>query len=279
MKFSVLLSVYEKEKSHYLEKALESLVAQTLPPDEVVLVQDGAITEGLEAVIATYQHSLPIKQIKLKENQGLSKALNAGLQHCKNEWVARMDTDDIALPERLAVQAETIRNNPELDIVGSWATTIDEKGTKKTLLKVPLSDARIKKLVWSCPMIHPTVCFKKEKIVEAGGYNPGAGPRQDDYDLWYRCASAGLVFGNIPRSLLLYRFTDENIRKNSLKVGCHRAKTGFRGNRALGYGPLAYVGVTIPLFRALLPYPLNVWFYKLTHRFNPRAKATPPIKK
>lgn len=279
MKFSILLSVYEKEKPHYLEEALESLARQTLAPDEVVVVQDGPLTAELEGVLAGYRKRLPITDVRINENRGLSEALNTGLTHCKNEWVARMDTDDIALPERLAVQAETIRNHPELDIVGSWATTIDENGNKKNLLNVPLSDARIKKLVWSCPMIHPTVCYRKEKIIGAGGYNPGAGPRQDDYDLWYRCALAGLVFGNIPRSLLLYRFTGENIRKNTLRVGYHRMKTGFRGNRALGYGPLAYAGVTIPLFRALLPYPLNVWFYKLTRRFNPREKATPPIKK
>ncbi len=272
MKFSVLLSVYEKEKPHYLVTALESLVSQTLPPDEVVLVYDGPITPDLHAVINSFRDVLPLKPVYLKNNQGLSQALNTGLRHCKNKWVARMDTDDIALPERLAVQAEMIKNNPDIDILGSWATTIDEAGTPKRLLKVPLENTRIRKLVWSCPMIHPTVCFRRDKILALGGYDPKAGPRQDDYELWFRCVKAGYLFANTHQPLLLYRFTDDQIRKNTLKVGYHRLKVGMKGNRMLKAGPTAYVGVMVPFVRTLLPYPLNVWFYKLLAKVNPRNR-------
>jgi glycosyltransferase involved in cell wall biosynthesis len=274
MNFSVLISVYKKERPDYLKASLESLACQTMPVGEIVLVHDGPITPELQAVITHYKQRLPLKPVYLKTNQGLSKALNAGLKECANEWVVRMDTDDVCLPERLEVTAACLRDHPEADIMGSFARIIDRDGKQGKLLRVPSESEKIRKLIWTCPMIHPTVCYRKDKILAVGGYKPEAGPRQDDYDLWYRCASAGLVFRNIPRPLLHYRFTDENIRKNSLKVGYYRMKTGFRGNRALGYGPLAYLGVTIPFFRALLPYPLNVWLYKAMNKLNPRNRES-----
>ena len=266
------MSVYIKEKPAYLRLSLQSLKEQTLPPNEVVLVQDGPITAELENVIAEFQTSLPIKLVNLENNQGLSKALNIGLQHCKNDWVARFDTDDICLPKRLKLQAKYIAENPSADIVGGFARRMDEGGELYDLIKAPVGSERIKQLIWTCPMIHPTVCYRKDKIIAIGGYDSKAGPRQDDYDLWFRCAAAGYEFHNIPQPLLLYRFTEANMRRNSLKVGYHRLKVGFRGNKKLGYGLKAYIGVTVPFFRAMLPYPLNIWVYRLLSRFNPRNK-------
>ena len=270
--FSVLMSIYHKESPHYFDLSLESLHNQSAAAGEIVLVQDGPLTDALSKVIRKWEKRFEnkLKIVDLETNVGLSKALNHGLNHCRFDWVARMDTDDICLPERLAVQAEFISQNPDIDILGSYATTIDETGAAKKLLKVPLDHERIKKLVWSCPMIHPTVCFRRDKILAIGGYNPDAGPRQDDYDLWFRCAIAGYRFANIPQPLLLYRFTDDQVRKNTLKVGYHRLKVGIKGNRLLKAGPIAYIGVMVPFVRALLPYPLNVWFYKLFSKVNPR---------
>jgi len=99
-----------------------------------------------------------------------------------------------------------------------------------------------------------------------------AGPRQDDYELWFRCAKAGLEFHNLSEVLLLYRFNADNIRRNDFRVGFHRMKNGIKGNFSLGYGPFAYLGVIIPFLRGLLPHPLNYWFYKSVSKFNPRNK-------
>lgn len=273
--FSVLMSVYKKESPDYFDLSMKSLYVQRDVIGEVVLVKDGALTEELNKMLCKWSTRFDnkLKVVELKTNVGLSKALNQGLGHCRFDWVARMDTDDICLPDRFAVQSEFIKNHPNIDILGSYAITIDEVGAEKQLLKVPLNHERIKKLVWSCPMIHPTVCFRKDKILALGGYNPEAGPRQDDYDLWFRCAAAGYTFANIPKPLLLYRFTCNNIRKNNLNVGYHRLKTGLRGSRSIGAGPMAYLGVTVPFLRAFLPYPFNVWFYRLTNRFNPRSRT------
>ncbi len=274
MRFSALISVYKKENPSWFDLALESLWTQSLQPDEVVLVKDGPLTPELETVLAAWQKKFGqrLRLVALERNVGLSAALNAGLRACKNEWVARMDTDDVCLPNRLEVLAGFIRQNPSADIVGSWAIRLDAEGQMGNVMKVPSDPVRIKKMIWSCPMIHPTVCYKKEKILAVGGYDPLAGPRQDDYELWFRCAAAGYAFHNIPEPLLLYRFTDQNIRRNNFRVGYHRLRNGWKGSRMLGAGPMAYLGVMVPFFRGMLPYPLNVWAYKLLSKLNPRNR-------
>lgn len=272
--FSVLMSIYHKESPHYFDLSLESLYGQGAAVGEIVLVQDGPITEELNEVLDKWVKHFDekLKVVELKANVGLSKALNHGLNHCQFDWVARMDTDDICLPERFVVQAEFIKQNPNVDIFGSYAITIDETGAEKNLLKVPLDPERIRKLVWSCPMIHPTVCYRRDKILAIGAYDPAAGPRQDDYEMWFRCVMAGYRFANIPQALLLYRFTDDQIRRNTFQVGYHRLKVGLKGNRILKAGPTAYIGVMVPFIRTLFPYPLNVWFYKLLSKTNPRNR-------
>jgi hypothetical protein len=99
-----------------------------------------------------------------------------------------------------------------------------------------------------------------------------AEPPQVEYELWFRCAKAGLEFHNLSEILLLYRFNADNIRRNDFKVGFHRMNNGIKGNFRLGYGPFAYLGVIIPFLRGLLPHPLNYWFYKSVSKFNPRNK-------
>jgi glycosyltransferase involved in cell wall biosynthesis len=275
MRFSILISVYEKENPLWFNLALESLWSQSLEPDEVVLVKDGPLTPELETVLAGWQEKFGdrLRVVALERNVGLAAALNVGLKACRNEWVVRMDTDDICLPNRLEVLAGFIRKNPSADIVGSWAIRLDADGRPGRVMKVPVDPVRIRRLIWLCPLIHPTVCYKKEKILAVGGYDPLAGPRQDDYELWFRCAAAGYAFHNIPEPLLLYRFTEWNIRRNTFRVGYHRFKNGWKGNRLLGAGPAAYLGVAVPLFRGMLPYPLNVWMYRLLERFNNRLRG------
>ena len=113
MKFSVLMSLYIKENPQYLRECFESLVAQTHPADEIVLVFDGAVTPELEAVVSEFETKLPLNLVKLPKNLGLGKALNEGLKHCSHDWVFRMDTDDICVPERFAKQVAFIEQHPD----------------------------------------------------------------------------------------------------------------------------------------------------------------------
>lgn len=269
-KYSVLMSVYAKERPDYLRMALESVFNQTLFPDEVILVEDGPVTNDLERVIAEFPK---LKIVRIEKNTGLSNALNVGLKQCSHDWVARMDTDDICYADRFEKQMNFIDSHPDIDIVGTFAQKIDENGADMNeCIKVPVSSDEIQRLIWTCPVNHPTVMYRKSKILSVGAYNPNAGPRQDDYDLWFRCAEKGLRFANIPEPLLYYRFFSDSIRKNNVKVGWHRLRVGLRGCKQLHLPLMAYVGVSVPFIRSLLPYPLNVYFQNLMNRVNPRNR-------
>jgi len=267
-KFSVLMSVYAKEKPEYLAMALESVYAQSLKPDEVVLVIDGEIPIELRKVISTFQE---LKIVQLKINEGLGNALNVGLQYCSYDIVARMDSDDICICERFDRQISFLEQHPSVDIVGTYAMRIGDY-YPNTLMKVPIHHDDILRLVWVCPFIHPTVMFRKNRIMQIGGYDINAGPRQDDYELWFRCAEKGLYFANIPMPLLYYRSFVDSIKKNSIKVGWYRMKVGLHGCRQLHLPLIARIGVCIPFVRSLLPYPLNVYFQNLMNRINPRSR-------
>ena len=183
-----------------------------------------------------------------------------------------MDTDDIAYPDRFEKQINFFEQYPETDIVGSFATKMDETGKTYEIIKIPVTNKEIYRLIWTCPMIHPTVMFRKNKILEAGSYNPDSGPRQDDYELWFRCANHNLNFANIAQPLLYYRFFSDSLRKNNYKVGWHRFKVGWNGCRKLKVHPVAYIGITVPFIRSILPSPLNIWFQKLMNKVNPRNR-------
>ena len=120
-KFSVLLSVYNKENPLFLKKSLDSVFSQTRKADEVVLVEDGPLTTELDAVIEQFVKDEPtLKLVVLKKNQGLGRALNAGMKECTYNYVARMDTDDVCYPNRFEKQMAYIDEHPGVDLLGAW---------------------------------------------------------------------------------------------------------------------------------------------------------------
>ena len=237
MAFSVLISVYQREKPQYLEQALESLLEQTLLPTEVVIVEDGPLTDELYAVIEAFKTRFAATvSVVLPRNVGLGLALNHGLKECHYPIVARMDSDDICKPRRFEKQLEILRTHKEIDIVGSW---IDEfLGTKENIIstrKVPETHQEILHFArYRCPLNHPAVVFRKEAIEKVGCYRK---VRLEDYDLWIRALQSGAVFYNLQESLLWFRFSAEAFhRRGGLnyavkEIGFHYAmyKRGFIG--------------------------------------------------
>lgn len=274
-KFSVLMSLYYKEKPNYLEMSLDSVFNNTVAPDQVVMVLDGPIGEELQTIVKRYQSMYPSFDVYPQEkNQGLSAALNFGLKKCKNELVFRMDTDDICYPDRFEKMLKFYDDNPTLDMAGSFDTIIDETGNIiSPVQEEPTSYEDIKRLIWTCPFSHPTMTFKKSAILRVGSYNPNSGPRQDDYELWFRCIAGGLYALNYPEPLNYYRFFDDSLQKNSIKVGWWRMKVGLRGCWMCKCSPLAYLGVCFPFIRSLMPLKIRGWLYKITDKYSPRSTS------
>ena len=165
MKISVLMPIYEKEKKEYFEQAIKSIFIQTLKPDEVVIVEDGKITASLENTIEKYEKKYPklIKRVKIKNKSNLGKALAIGVENCKNEYIARMDADDVCLETRFEEQTKILENNPNLDLLGGYIDEYNEDMTEKiSTRKVPIKLEDIKKSIkWQCPFNHSTIIFKK----------------------------------------------------------------------------------------------------------------------
>ena len=274
-KFSVLMSLYYKEKAQYLDQALDSVFKNTVAPDQVVMILDGPIGDELKVIIDKYKKEYPSFDVYPQEvNRGLSAALNIGLEKCRNELVFRMDTDDICYPNRFEKMLKFYEENPTLDVAGSFDTIIDETGNIIfPVQEVPTSYEDIKRLIWTCPFSHPTVSFRKSSILKVGSYNPNSGPRQDDYELWFRCIAGGLYALNYPEPLNYYRFFSDSLHKNSIKVGWWRMKVGLKGCWMCKCSPLAYLGVCFPFIRSLMPLKIRGWLYKITDKYSPRSNS------
>ncbi|GAA77712.1 glycosyltransferase [Pseudoalteromonas sp. BSi20495] len=204
MKFSVLMSVYQKENKFLLSDALNSVYSQTVQATEVVLVQDGPLTADLYSVIDNWKSKLNIIDVVIASNVGLGEALNKGLQHCSYELVARMDTDDIALPVRFEKQLAAFESQ-KIDVCGSWISEFDsDPSSILSIRQVPESHADIIKFARTKnPMNHPSVMFKKTTIVESGGYQNIL--YFEDYYLWLSLIKSGAVLYNIPSPLVHMR--------------------------------------------------------------------------
>ena len=199
-KYSVLMSLYKKEHPEHLRLALDSMINQTVKPDEIVLVEDGPLTDDLYAVVKDYQPYLHI--VVNEKNLGLGLALNKGLDECRNEFVARMDTDDIAELDRCEKQLSFFEKNPTVAILGGqieeFITLPDSVVGKRV---VPCTNQELKQYMKKrCPFNHMTVMFKKSEILRAGSYQDWFW--NEDYYLWIRLALQGAEFANLPDTLV-----------------------------------------------------------------------------
>ena len=214
LKFSVLLSVYSKEKRKNLELSLKSIYdEQILKPDEIVLVEDGPLTEELYTEINRQLDRLKgiLKIVKLEKNLGLGNALKEGVLHCTYEWIARMDTDDIAYPERFKKQIEYIKKNPDTDVLGTFMTEFIDEITNKICIKDAPIDNIDNYIKYRDPVNHPSVILRKSKILEAGNYQE-IFLNEDSY-LWARMYSIGAKFANIPEELVYFRVDDNTYKR------------------------------------------------------------------
>lgn len=212
--FSALLSIYYKENPRALKQCLDSILSQTRMPDEVVLVEDGALPPELERVIGKYKSKITnLKIISLATNVGLGKALNEGLKHCSYDIVARMDTDDISKPERFEMQLTVFQEHRDIDVVGAWIDEFEDDTSKiKSVRKLPESHEEIRQFAERRnPVNHPVVMFRKNAVLAAGEYQHF--PLFEDYYLWVRMLMTGAKFYNMQESLLYFRISPDMFKR------------------------------------------------------------------
>lgn len=267
--FSVLMPVYHGDAPAYVAEALDSVLQQSLPADEVVVVQDGPVPEALAEVLNAYVERYPeINLVPLKENQGLSSALNAGIEAAKHDWLARMDADDICAPDRFEKQMAYIaaNNNPKLALLGSWISEYDEQMEKKVgVRKLPATHAEIMAYArWRCPFNHMTVMYKKTALQALGMYK-NYGAVGDDYELWARFLMHGYITANIQESLVKARTGADffSNRRRGIKYFKHELKE-INDLYALGLlKPMHYAfHFVVKAIVRLSPTPLVKLFYK-----------------
>ncbi len=208
MNYSVLLSVYIKENPEYLEECLKSVFNSSVPSNDVVIVKDGPLTEELDKILESYANKYDsLNIVPLEKNCGLGIALNHGLAHCKNELVARMDTDDICEADRFESQLKVFENDPDASVVGGYITEfIDTPDNIVSTRKVPLTFEELKQYGKKRnPVNHVTVMFKKQDIIEVGSYQKVKDVGYEDYDLWIRLILAGKKIVNIDKVLVNVR--------------------------------------------------------------------------
>lgn len=260
------MSVYKKENYEYLKTALDSVINQSLQPTEVVLVQDGRLTKELYKVIEEYQINYPkiFKTYVLNENQGLGKALNFGLERCKYEIVARMDTDDIALPYRFELQIKEFEKDKELVLLGGQIAEFENAPEEITSYrKVPIEAINIDKFIKKRnPFNHMTVVFKKSLVQSVGGYKDM--PYFEDYWLWARIIKARYKSRNIDKVLVYVRAGKEMIaRRGGIKYAMHifRFEKALLNLKILNGFEFLWITV-IRCFVALLPCSFREQLYK-----------------
>lgn len=221
-KYSVLMSVYIKEKAEYLRQSIDSMLKQTVFPEQFVIVKDGPLSSELNNVIGAYVKDFPdlFTVVAIKENVGLGRALDCGIEVCRNELVARMDSDDISLPSRCEQQLKLFANDPELAIVGTNIDEFYDDPSDVQFARVVPSDYEgIKKSIGRItPFNHPTVMYKKSEVIRCGGY--GKMRRKQDRDLFSRMINMGCKARNIDESLLLFRSNKDNYKRRKSWTYC-----------------------------------------------------------
>jgi len=225
--YSVLMSVYYREKPEFLNQAIESIQSQTLPTDDFVLVCDGPLNEELDSIIAVKQREMgtSLNVVRLAKNGGLGNSLSAGLKHCKNELVARMDSDDIAYPDRCEKQLAVFDIHPEVSICSGIVEEFTTNPQVVDTKRVPpeTNEEIIEFAKKRNPFNHPCVMYKKTAVEAVGSYRDFY--LLEDYYLWLRMLMAGYQGYNIQEPLLHMRAGSDMYKR---RAGWKYAKTQVR---------------------------------------------------
>lgn len=265
-KYTVLMSVYYKEKPEYLSLSIESMLNQTVKPDEFIIVKDGPLTTELDEVINNFVTAYPktFNIIVNETNLWLGPALAKGIENSKNELIARMDSDDYVVSTRCERQLEKFREDPKLGMVGSYeAEFVDDIDNVISIHRVPSENDEIERFMHRrCSVLHPTVMYKKSAVLKSGNYQSVL--LYEDYDLFARMVLEYHIKSyNIPEPLYYIRTSEDFFKRRG---GIKYAKTVLKfkwGQYRKGYMSLMDFCISGlgQAFVCVLPNSLRKIFY------------------
>lgn len=217
---SVIISVYNAETPDHFDRAIKSIwTDQKLNPDEVVLVEDGPLTDELLSLIDKWKAEIGGRLVIVvnESNLGLTKSLNKALEVASGDLIARMDTDDISMPDRFLLQKEYLCDHPEIGVVGTGIQEINDEGKFLDLRMYPEDTPKIRKYIAKAnPIAHPTVMFRRSALGEVR-YDERYRKNQD-LKLWFDLLVNGCEFHNLPVALLQFRRNMDTYAKRSNKI-------------------------------------------------------------
>lgn len=264
--YSFLASIYKNTKVDEMKNCVASMIEQTLPPEQIVIVVDGEISGELKEYVYSLQDNNTelYTIVPLSENVGLGRALNEGMKYCRNELIARIDTDDINVLDRIEKEIKYITEQ-DLDIVGSniaeFIGTIDNIVSYRN---VPTNHNEICEYLKSrCPFNHMTVLFKKSKVDEAGGYQHWH-YNEDSY-LWVRMYLKGAKFGNISENLVYARIDESTFKRRGGYKYYKSERDLFKfmyKNKIITYFEYLKAKFIRFVVQVLMPNSIRQWFFK-----------------
>lgn len=264
MKISVVMPAYNAGK--YISEAMESILGQTFNDLELIVVDDDSTDDTLRIVDEYRRADERIVVLKNKENLKLARTLNRGIKAARGKYIARMDADDVSLPDRLGKQINFMEENPEVGIVGGTMIIIDEEGRRKGERRYWVEDEEIKKRIFLySPFCHPAIMMRKSVLSKAGLYNPRYNPAED-YEFYFR-VGLHAKFANLEDELIRYRVISDSMTTGGLKrmeLKTIEARRKFFDHPVYQatildkfYNFLHYLSAAVPI----MPPKLKIWLF------------------
>ena len=264
-----IISVYAGDRADWLREALESVLNQTVPAEQIhiYLCEDGPLPEALDACLADFENRIH-RLIRFPENRGLAIALNTLIDALEDEtFVFRLDADDICLPDRVERQMEFLEQNPEMMLCGGSIQEFQDHPEHHGLLRTYPTDTRAmrKYILKANPFAHSTICFRREFFERVGKYNEDF-PLRQDIELWFRAIAQDIPMANLREPVLLFRVSDELVQRRNLSVGLVEFRIFIKGIHQLkGIHP-AMIWPLLRLAVRIFPTGVTGWIYRRSAR-------------
>lgn len=262
---SVVMATYN-EPSQYISIAISSILNQTYRYLELLIADDSTRQETIDVINHYADKDSRIKIIRKKEKMGFVPALNYALREAKGEFIARMDGDDQALPERLSLEVAYLKQRPEVSVVGGQMNIMNTEGVITSQRRYPLQGKSLLRwYIYRNPLAHPTVMFRASNLQE-GFYYDERFKKSEDIELWGRYLSKGKAIHNIPETVLNFRVVPNMGQKRNHTHFLYNFKARIRSVRVNRFFPYALGSVMVSLIYVCIPKLIWNLIYRIENK-------------